>query len=350
MLRRSRSYGSRGSLFLFVSRRLIVGLLLMVGIAAVSFVLTFLVPADPALAALGENALDNPEAIAAFRERYRLDEPIPLQFAAYMSNVVRGDLGRSQRTGRPIGQDLVEYIPATLELALVAITIAIAVGLTAGTIAAIRRDGWIDQGVRVLSLVGVSMPSFWLALVAFYWLSFRFQLFPGIGRIDPLFQPPPAVTGMYTIDAAIAGDWDLFRNAASHLLLPAMVLAVQSVGMLTRFTRSAVLDVLSEDYVRTARAKGLSGSKVIRRYVLRAAFVPIVTLIGLIFGSVLSGTVLIETIFSWPGVGQYAFLSANYLDVPGIAGVAMFVAVAYILVNLMVDLLYGVIDPRIRVH
>ena len=340
----------RAAFLRFVSRRLAAGMALIIGVTAVTFSLTTLVPGDPALAVLGESAFDNPAAVEAFRDRYRLDEPLPVQYWAYLSNVVQGDLGESQRTRRPVARDLGEFIPATMELAFVAISIAIVVGITVGTVAAVRRDGLLDQVIRVFSLTGVSMPAFWLALLAFYWLSFRYQLFPGIGRLDPGVRAPETITGMYTVDAALAGDWDTFRNALGHTLLPGMVLAANAIGLLTRFTRSSVLEVLDEDFVRTARAKGLRGWKVVARHVLRAALVPIVTLIGLLFGSVLSGTVLVEAIFSWPGVGQYAFLSANNLDVPAIAGVAMFVAVAYVTINLVVDLLYGAIDPRIRVE
>ena len=331
-------------------RRLAAGLALVIGVTFVTFTLTHLVPGDPAVAALGEFAIDNPQAVEAFRERYRLDDPLPVQYGAYLANIVQGDLGVSQRTRRPVLQELAEFIPATFELAIVAIIIAIVVGLTFGTIAAVRKDGILDQVIRVFSLTGISMPAFWLALLAFYWLSFRYQIFPGIGRLDPGVRAPPTVTGMYTVDALLAGDWETFRNAASHSFLPAAVLAANAIGLLTRFTRSAVLEVLEEDFIRTARAKGLRARKVVVTHVLRAALVPVVTLIGLMFGSVLSGTVLVEAIFSWPGVGQYAFLGANHLDVPAIAGVAMFVAVAYLTINLVVDLLYGAIDPRIRVQ
>lgn len=341
---------ARSSFLRFVARRLAAGLLLAVGVTAVAFVLTNLVPGDPVAAALGDAALDNPAAVAAFEERYRLNDPLPVRYGAYLSNVVQGDLGESQRTRRPVSRDLAEFIPATLELAFVAIALAIAVGLAVGTLAAVRRNSWIDQGIRVLSLLGVSMPVFWLALVAFYWLSFRFQIFPGVGRLTPGVPTPPTVTGMYTVDALIAGEWATLRNAIGHTLLPAAVLASNAVGLLTRFTRSAVLEVLGEDYVRTARAKGMRGRKIITRHVLRAALVPVVTLIGLLFASVLSGTVLVEVIFSWPGVGLYAFRSATHLDLPAIAGVAIFVAVVYIVTNLAVDILYGAIDPRIRVQ
>lgn len=346
----STNVSARAAFLRFLFRRLAAGVALAIGVTAVTFSLTNLVPGDPALAALGEVGMDNPAAVQAFRDRYRLDDPVPVQYLAYLTNIAQGDLGESQRTRRPVARDLGEFIPATLELAVVAIAIAIVVGLALGTLAAVRKDGVLDQVVRVFSLTGVSMPAFWLALLAFYWLSFRLQIFPGIGRLDPGVRAPPRVTGMYSVDALVARDGETFRNALSHTLLPASVLAANAIGLLTRFTRSAVLEVLGEDYIRTAWAKGLRGRKVVIRHVLRAALVPVITLIGLMFGTVLSGTVLVEAIFSWPGVGQYAFMSANALDVPAIAGVAMFIAVAYVSINIVVDVLYGAIDPRIRVE
>jgi peptide/nickel transport system permease protein len=210
------------------------------------------------------------------------------------------------------------------------------------------HDRGPDQIIRVVSLLGVSVPGFWLALVALTLLSFRFAIFPGIGRLDPRLIPPATVTGAYTIDALLAGDWDTFRDALAHLLLPALVLAAYAAGLLTRFTRSAVLDVLGEDYVRMAWAKGLPGRVVVLDHVLRAALPSVITVGGVLFGNVLSGAVLTETIFAWPGLGQYTYLSATRLDLPAIVGVSLFVAVVYVSINFAVDVLYGVIDPRIR--
>ena len=322
----------------------------MIGVTLVAFLLTNLVPADPVSAALGDRAAADPDVVEAFRRRHGLDQPLPVQYMTYMRNLVSGDMGISQQTRRPVADDLRQFIPATLELAFVALFIAVVLGVTLGTLAAVYRNRWIDQVLRVFTLTGVSMPLFWLALVAFYLFSFRMGIFPGIGRLDPGMPRPPAVTGMYTIDSALAGDWVTFRSAVGHLLLPALVLAAYTVSLLPRFTRSAVLEVLDNDYVRTARAKGLPGSVVVLRHVLRAALVPIVTVAGVMFGSVLSGTVLVEAIFAWPGVGQYAFRSATNLDLPAIMGVALFVGFVYVTINFVVDLLYGVIDPRIRLE
>jgi peptide/nickel transport system permease protein len=217
-------------------------------------------------------------------------------------------------------------------------------------IAAMRRNRPTDHVLRVVSLGGISMPTFWIALVALYLGFFKLGWFPGADRLDPGVLPPPHKTGLYTIDALLAGQWGLFGQALHHLVLPALVLAAFNVSLLTRYTRSAVLEVVGNDYVRAARAKGLPERIVVRRYILRAALPAVITVLGLVFANVLTGAVLVEKIFSWPGIGQYAYQAAVNLDVPAIAGVSLFVAVVYITVNFIVDVLYGLIDPRIRVR
>jgi ABC-type dipeptide/oligopeptide/nickel transport system permease component len=332
----------------FLARRIAAAALLCVGITLVAFTLTQLVPGDPATANLGQRAIGDPAAVAAFRAKYGLDKPLPVQYLTYLGNVVRGNLGLSQQSHRPVAQDLGEYVPATIELALFAIVLSLLIGVAFGVLAAINRDRWPDQVLRVVSLGGVSMPTFWVALVAFYLFFFKFGLLPGGGRIDPGMNAPPQATGFYTIDAALAGQWDVWGSAVRHLVLPSLVLAVYTVGMLMRFTRASVLEILGNDYVRAARAKGLPERVVILRHVLRPALVAIITVAGVAFGSLLSGAVLVESIFSWPGLGQYAYRSAVNLDLPAIMGVSIVVAAVYIVINLLVDLLYGVIDPRIR--
>jgi peptide/nickel transport system permease protein len=213
-----------------------------------------------------------------------------------------------------------------------------------------RRNRPTDHALRVVSLGGISMPTFWIALVALYVGFYKLGWFPGADRLDPGVTPPSSKTGLYTIDALLTADWGLFVQAFHHLVLPALVLAAFNVSLLTRYTRSAVLEVSGNDYVRAARAKGLPERVVVRRYILRAALPSVVTVLGLVFANVLTGAVLVEKIFSWPGIGQYAYQAAVNLDVPAIAGVSLFVAVVYITVNFVVDVLYGVIDPRIRVR
>ena len=345
---RTRQRSRHGDVGWFIGKRLGIGLVLVFGIMLVSFILTQLVPGDPAAANLGQQAVEDPAAVAAFRHKYGLDRPLPIQFLTYLWNVLHGDLGTSQQSHRPVSTDLAEYVPATFELALFAIVLSLIIGVAFGVLAAVTRDRWPDQLLRVLSLGGVSMPTFWIALVAFYFLFFKWGILPGGGRLDPTETAPDHITGLYTVDALLHGQWGLFRSALDHLILPGLVLATYTIGLLLRFTRASVLEILGNDYVRSARAKGLPERTVILRHVLRPALVSIITVAGVAFGSLLSGAVLVENIFSWPGLGQYAYNSAINLDLPAIMGVSLVVAVVYIAMNLLVDVLYGFIDPRIR--
>jgi peptide/nickel transport system permease protein len=334
----------------FVLRRAVAFVLLAIGITLVVFLLTQLVPSDAAATNLGEQAAGDPEIVAAFKEKYGLDKPLPVRYWLYLSNLAQGDLGQSSLTHNSVRHDLAEFIPATAELALFSVVIASFLGITLGVIAAMRRNRPTDHALRVVSLGGISMPTFWIALVALYVGFYKLGWFPGADRLDPGVTPPPTRTGLYTVDSLLAGDWDLFVESLHHLILPALVLAAFNISLLTRYTRSAILEVSGNDFVRAARAKGLPERVVVTRYILRAALPSVITVMGLVFANVLTGAVLVEKIFSWPGVGQYAYTAAVNLDVPAIAGVSLFVAAVYITVNFVVDLLYGVIDPRIRVQ
>jgi peptide/nickel transport system permease protein len=333
----------------FLLRRAVALVLLCIGITFVVFVLTQLVPSNAAATNLGEQAAGDPAAVAAFKAHYGLDKPFPVRYWLYLKHLVHGDLGQSSLTHNAVTHDLAQFIPATAELALYSILIASIVGIALGVVAALRRNKPADHALRVVSLAGISMPTFWIGLVALYVGFYKLGWFPGAERLDPGTSPPPSVTGLYTIDALLAGQWSLFVQALHHLILPALVLAAFNVSLLTRYTRSAVLEVIGNDYVRAARAKGLPERIVVMRYVLRAALPSVITVLGLVFANVLTGAVLVEKIFSWPGIGQYAFQAAVNLDVPAIAGVSLFVAVVYVTVNFIVDILYGVIDPRMRV-
>jgi peptide/nickel transport system permease protein len=305
------------------------------------------VPADPVLANLGVEEASNPAAVQAFRERYGLDKPLPVQYGLFLLRLAHGDLGQSEQSHRAVSTDLAEYIPATAELAVTSILLAVTISVFWGTLAAIRSNGLIDHTVRVLSLVGVSVPTFWLGLLALYLFFYRLNWLPGAGRLDPNLDVPRHVTGLFTVDALLAGEPITFLNALQHLILPAAVLAIHNIGVLTRFTRGAVQEVVSEDYINVARAKGLPELTVVR-HILRAALAPVVTVIGFIFADVMTGTILVETIFGWPGIGRYAFHAATTLDLPAILGVTVFVVVVFVTVNLVVDVLYTVIDPRLR--
>ncbi|TML89952.1 MAG: ABC transporter permease [Actinobacteria bacterium] len=323
--------------------------MLAIGITLVVFVLTQLVPTNAVTANLGEQAAGDPAAVASFKRHYGLDRPLPVRYVLYLKHVAEGDLGQSALTHDAVTHDLGQFIPATAELAIVSVLLAAILGITFGVYAAMRRNKLADHLLRVVSLGGISMPTFWIALVSLYVGFYRLGWFPGSDRLDPGQLPPPHHTGLYTIDALVSGRWSLFVQVLHHLALPALVLAAFNVSLLTRYTRSAVLEVAGNDYVRAGRAKGLPERTVIRRYILRAALPSVVTVLGLVFANVLTGAVLVEKIFTWPGIGQYAYNAAVALDVPAIAGVSLFVAVVYITVNFIVDVLYGVIDPRIRI-
>ncbi len=323
-------------------------MVLALGITLVAFVLTQLVPGDPALSALGPVTSSDPEAVRAYHEHWGMDRPLPVQYGTYLWNLAQGDLGTSQLSHQPVLDDLRQAIPATAELALLSIAFAILVGVPLGVVAAIRQNGPVDHGLRVVSLAGISMPTFWLALLALYVFFFRLDWFPGGGRLDPGVRPPGEITGMYSLDAVFRGQWSTAWDAFHHIMLPALVLAAFNVSLIMRYTRSAILEVINDDYVRAARAKGLPERVVVTRHVLRAALPSVVTVIGLVFANVLTGAVLVENIFSWPGIGQYAYQASIELDLPAIMGVGLFVAVVYVTVNFVVDVLYGVIDPRMR--
>ena len=323
-------------------------LLLVVGVTLVTFILTNLVPGDPVAAAIGQRAAEDPVIVANFRAQYGLDQPLIVQYFTYLANLLHGNLGVSTTTHDDVTSDLARALPATLEIAFGAIFLSVIIGVVLGTVAAYRRGKASDQVLRVVSLAGLSVPTFWLALVLYYLFYFKLHIAPGSGRLSSDFNTPPHVTGLYTIDALLAGQLDTFLDALSHLFLPVLVLTLYTVGLLTRFVRTAVLEVLDQDFVRAAKAKGLPTRTVVWNYVLRGASIPVLTVVGLAFGSLLSGTVLVEAVFGWPGIGAYAYRAAAHLDLPGIMGVGLVVGVMYLLVNLAVDLLYGVLDPRVR--
>ncbi len=320
--------------------------LVLVGVSALTFFIAHVVPADPVLVALGEHARE--DQIQAYRRAYGLDRPVAVQYVVYMGRLLQGDLGVSIRTRRPVAEDLREFLPATVELGTVAWVVALLLGLPAGILSAIYKDRLFDHLSRIAALIGASMPVFWLGLLLLGSLYFRLRWFPGPGRLDITISPPTARTGLLLIDTLLAGDGTAFGNALRHLMLPGLTLGLFSTAVVARMTRSAMLEVLYQDYVRTARAKGLPGRRVILWHALRNAMIPTLTIIGIAFGNLLSGAVLTETIFAWPGLGRYATTSAVSLDFPAVVGVTLVAAVIYTLVNLLVDLLYARLDPRVR--
>jgi len=346
---RGSGHRSYSALLRYLARRVVIAAILLVGMTLVTFTLTNLVPGDPVAAALGQRAADDPAIVARFRAEYGLNQPLPQQYFAYLGRLTHFDLGTSWQTHRPVADDLAKAIPATMEIALTAIVSAAIIGLVFGALSAYRRGKLTDQVLRLISLIGISVPTFWMAIVCFYVFYYRLGIAPGSGRLSPGDSPPPHVTGMYTVDALLSGQWQTFVDAAAHLALPSLVLTLYTVGLLTRFSRTSFLEVLNRDFIRAAKAKGLPGRTVFFRYVFRAAAIPILTIVGLAFGSLLSGTVLVESIFSWPGLGSYAYQASSKLDLLAVMGVGLFVGVVYLGINLVVDILYGFIDPRVKV-
>ena len=332
----------------YVIRRLLLLIPMLFGITVVSFVISHVVPGDPVAVNLGQYAMSDPKIVAAYRHQWGLDQPAPVQFVVYLGNLLHGDLGISQQTHRPVATDLRQYLPATAELAVTAILIAVLVGIPLGIVSAVYHRRLPDHLARLFALMGASVPVFWLGLIGLDVLYVHFSLLPGPGRLDEALTPPRTLTGLFTVDSLLTGNWADLRSSIGHLILPALVLSCFSIGLFTRITRAAMLETLGKHYIRTARSKGLPRWKVIMRHALPNALIPTLTSVGLAFANLLTGAVLAETVFAWPGIGRYAFQAATNLDFPAIVGVTNLVALVYILVNLAVDLLYGVVDPRIR--
>jgi peptide/nickel transport system permease protein len=332
----------------FLIKRIFFLIILLFGVATIVFFLSNLVPADPVVAHLSQRNLNNPEIVNAFKLKWGLDKPLYVQYFVYIKNLVQGDMGISIRTTRPVFVDIMAYLPATFELGLFSMTIASFFGIFFGIISAAKRNTFIDQLLRAISVTGVSIPLFWFALISLYIFYYLLGWLPGPGRISAFLSPPKFVTGFYLIDSALEGNWVLFLDAFKHLVLPGIVLAAFSMGLIARTCRSNLLEVLSADYIRTAKAKGLPGGYILIRHALGNALIPVLTVIGLGLGNLLGGMVLAETIFAWPGIGQYAYQSVTTLDFPSITGVALLIAVNYVVINMVVDLLYGIIDPRVR--
>ena len=335
--------------FRYLGHRLGLAGIALLGVIVVAFLVAHMVPADPLAVVLSDQATKDPSIRATYMKRWGLDRPLPEQFLVYLTNVTHGDLGESFTTRRPVLRDLAQFLPATIELACAALAVSLVFGVPLGVWAAVRHNRSADHAARLLSLVGAASPIFWTGLIALYVFYYLLRWAPGPGQVDPRQALPPAVTGFLIADSLIAGRVDVFLSALAHLVLPALVLGWFIMGLIARTTRSALLEVLKADFVRTARAKGLEDRRVVGFHALRNALIPVLTVTGLAFASLLSGAVLTETVFAWPGIGRYAVTAATRLDYPAILGVTMLTAIIYITVNLIVDLLYGVLDPRIRI-
>ncbi|HEV2356286.1 MAG TPA: ABC transporter permease [bacterium] len=330
----------------YVVRRASLTAFVLFGVSVVTFVLSHVVPADPVVTYLGDHA--PPELVTKVRHEIGLDRPLPVQYAIYIGALVHGDLGISIMDNRPVSRDLAQYLPATVELATAAMLVAILIGVPAGIVSALYKDAWPDHAARIFALGGTSLPVFYLALLLLGVLYVKLGVLPGPGQLDVYTSPPAHITGMVVVDALLTADWDALRDGLRHLVLPALVLGYYQTGLITRMTRGSLLEVLRQDYVRTARAKGVSERRVVLRHALRNALLPTVTVVGLAFGGLLSGAVLTETIFSWPGIGRYATNSVTNVDIPAVLGVTLVIAIIYSVANLAVDLFYAYLDPQIR--
>jgi len=318
----------------------------LLGVTVVAFALIRLIPGDPVEIMVGERRLD-PAAHAALMARLGLDQPLPVQYGAYLKQLAQGDLGRSLVTREPVSAEFAVLFPATVELAAAALLLALCVGLPLGLAAALRRGSWFDQAVMAVATVGHSMPVFWWGLILIMAFSVGLEWTPVAGRVGIEFDIP-TVTGFMLVDSALSDEAGAFVSSLLHLVLPAVVLGTIPMAVIARMTRSSMLEVLREDYMRTARAKGLNPARVVIVHGLRNALIPIVTVLGLQVGSLLGGAVLTETIFSWPGIGKWLIDAIARRDYPVVQAGILVSALVFITVNLVVDLLYAVVNPRLR--
>lgn len=321
---------------------------LLLGIITVAFFLTQVTKGDPLAALIGERQMNNPAVVAAAKERWGLDRPLAERYLVYVGNVARGDMGTSFRTRQPVATDLAQRLPATLELVIAAVLVGGGVGTVLGLVAARMKDRVADTAIRIFALVGSSVPMFWLGLIALFIFFATLGWAPGPGRLDTRSLPPPFVTGFFTIDAAIAGDGAKLRDALAHLVLPALMLGWTVVGIVARLVRASLIEVLTQDYILVARAKGAGEARVMVIHALRNALMPTLTILGFTFAYLITGAVLTETIFAWPGIGSYAVEAARTLDHPAIIGVTIVGGVAFLITNLVTDIAYTFADPRLR--
>ena len=333
----------------YVATRALLVLPTLFGVTLITFTLTYLLPGNPALVKAGP--LATPEHIREMERQMGLDRPVPVQYWRYLSGVLRGDFGESATTGRPVLTDFLQRVPATLELTLASMLIAIGVGIPLGVLAAVRRDGPLDHVSRLLGVGGVAMPTFWTGLLAVYVFFYHLGVAPPpLGRLSPGVTAPSALTGLYTVDALLGGSWRALGSALHQLMLPALTLGFSVMAPVTRMVRATMLEILESDYVKAAWAAGLPRRTIVYGDALRNCMIPVITLIGVVFGFLMAGNVVVEIVFAWPGIGNYAVTSLLTKDAAPIQGFVLFVAVVYVLINFTVDVVYGLVDPRIRLR
>jgi peptide/nickel transport system permease protein len=347
---KSRGRGLPGGAFArFLLRRVLLAVIVVLGVVVITFFLSHVIPADPAILLAGGQKPPASE-IARVRALYHLNDPLPVQFGYYLSDLLHGNLGTSFRTTNPVALDLASALPATLELIMYSLILALLLGIPLGVIAGIRQGKWPDHLTRLLAVGGVALPTFWLAVLFQILFSQMLHVLPVSGRYDPVLaitDPIPTVTGFLTVDSILAGNPFRFVDAAIHLVLPCVTLALYPIGLVARMVRSMMVEVLGENYIRTARAFGLPARLIEYRYALKNAISPAIVAIGLSIAYSLTGAFLIEYIYQWNGIGQYAYLAVIDFDYPAILGVTVVVAIFYVVVNLAVDLIQALLDPRV---
>ena len=330
----------------FIARRLLMLIPVIIGLTVIMFAIARLLPGDPVGLAAGPNA--TPAEIEALAREFGLDQPIWTQYWTYVIGLLQGDLGTSLLTRRPVAADIAAYLPATLELVFAAMAFAILVGIPLGLVTAVWRNRWPDYVSQIFAISAISMPRFFLGLLLQLCFAMWLLWLPLGGRLPIIVIPPPHVTGFLTIDSIFAGDWNALQLSLKHLALPAIAMSLSPLATIMRMMRSSTIEVMQEDYVMTARALGLPRSKIILKYVARNAVSATLTVIGLYFGWLLGGTVLVETVFDWPGLGLYATKAIISQDMMPVIGVALVIGLMFVIANLVIDVLYGVINPKVR--
>lgn len=329
----------------YVLRRLILAILVTLGASVAVFFFSRVVPADPVRMAVGLDA--DRITVERYRREWGFDRPVWEQYLIYLKGILRGDLGRSLRSQQPVLNDIKRYYPATVELALVSMLLYLAISIPLGSLAGMTSNPRVDALIRLTSLAGYSLPPFWVGLVLQIYFYANLRILPALGRISPGLEPPTPITGLYLVDSLLTGNIPVLFSSLKHLLLPALTIALAQAGLMVRILRVSVLDVKGKAYVTTARAKGVEDRRVYRRHIFRNAMLPVLTMAGIQLGWLLNGTVVVESIFGWPGLGRYAVDSILNFDYSPVMAVALIATAVFVLLNLLVDLIYCVVDPRI---
>ena len=333
-------------MILYICKRALLLGTMLLGLLTIMFVITQVAPGDPARLMAGPNATQ--DMVETVRREYGLDQPLARQFVSYLGGILHGDLGRSMVSTKPVLQELLRYFPASFELVLVAMGLGVSLGVPLGMLSAVYRDRWFDHLTRIFSVSGVALPAFWLGLLLQLYFSVHLDWLPVSGRLDLVTPPPAPITHLLLVDSLLRGDFATFVQALQHIVLPAMVLSFPCLASILRVNRAEMLEVLGSDYITAARANGISRLRIVAVYALRNAMLPTLAMIGLRFGWMLGSTVLVETVFDWPGIGLYAVQSALYSDFKPVIGVALSIGLCFMLINFLIDLAYGWLDPRLR--